>query len=87
MGEGASTEGGVPGDCATSASDIPGDRTATGRRERWKELSPPDPAGFVEFGVGPKGVCVTPDFRFYAYSFYTDLESLRTTELGKSWWK
>jgi Tol biopolymer transport system component len=60
---------------------------ASGRRERWKELSPPDMAGFVEFGAGPMGVRVTPDFRFYAYNYYTDLENLRITDLGKSWWK
>jgi len=59
----------------------------SGRRERWKELAPPDPAGFVEFGAGPMGVHVTPDLQFYAYNFYNDLENLRTTELGKSWWK
>jgi hypothetical protein len=60
---------------------------ASGRRERWKELAPPDLAGFVEFGAGPMGVHVTPDFRFYAYNFYTDLENLRIIDLGKSWWK
>jgi eukaryotic-like serine/threonine-protein kinase len=60
---------------------------ASGGRERWKELVPPDPAGFVEFGAGPMGVRVTSDFRFYAYNFYNDLENLRLTDLGKSWWK
>jgi hypothetical protein len=60
---------------------------ASGRRERWKELAPPDPAGFIEFGSGPKGVRVTPDFRFYVYTFYSDLENLRVTDLGKTWWK
>ncbi len=60
---------------------------ASGRRERWKELAPPDPAGFVEFGAGPMGVRVTPDFRFYAYNFYSDLENLKMTEVGKSWWR
>jgi Tol biopolymer transport system component len=60
---------------------------ASGRRERWKELAPPDPAGFVEFETGPMGVRVTPDFRFYAYNFYSDLENLRMTDVGKSWWK
>ena len=59
----------------------------SGRRERWKELAPPDLAGFLEFGAGPRGVRVTPDFRFYAYTFYTDQENLKMTELGKSWWK
>jgi hypothetical protein len=62
-------------------------RIADGRRERWKELVPPDPAGFIEFGAGPMGVRVTPDFRFYAYNYYSDLENLRMTDLGKSWWK
>jgi len=60
---------------------------ASGRRERWKELAPLDPAGFVEFGSGPMGVRVTPDFRFYAYNYYSDLENLRITDLGRSWWK
>jgi Tol biopolymer transport system component len=60
---------------------------ASGRRERWKELAPPDMAGFVEFGAGPMGVHVTPDLRFYAYNFYSDLENLRMTDVGKSWWK
>jgi Tol biopolymer transport system component len=60
---------------------------ASGRRERWKELNPPDMAGFVEFSAGPMGVRVTRDLRFYVYTFYSDLENLRMTELGKSWWK
>jgi Tol biopolymer transport system component len=59
----------------------------SGRRERWKELAPPDMAGFIEFEPGPMGVHVTPDLRFYAYTFYSDLENLRMTDLGKSWWK
>jgi hypothetical protein len=59
----------------------------SGRRERWKELAPPDMAGFIEFGAGPMGVRVTPDFQFYAYNFFNDLENLRMTDLGKSWWK
>ena len=44
-------------------------------------------AGFLEYGAGPLGVRVTSDFRYYAYTFYTDLENLKMTELGKSWWK
>ncbi|HJW14869.1 MAG TPA: hypothetical protein VJ776_09240, partial [Thermoanaerobaculia bacterium] len=59
----------------------------SGRRERWKKLAPPDIAGFMEFEPGPTGVRVTPDFQFYAYTFYSDLENLRMTEVGKSWWK
>jgi len=60
---------------------------ATGRRERWKELAPPDLTGFLEYHTGPAGVRVTPDGRFYAYSFYTDSEKLTLTNLGKNWWK
>jgi hypothetical protein len=30
---------------------------------------------------------VTPDFRYYAYNFYSNLDNLRMTDLGKSWWK
>jgi Tol biopolymer transport system component len=60
---------------------------ASGRRERWKDLAPPDLAGFVEYSAGPKGVRVTPDLRCYAYSFYSDFENLSTAAVGKSWWK
>jgi hypothetical protein len=60
---------------------------ASGRRERWKELAPPDMAGFLEYGVGPRGVRVTADGRFYAYTFITDLERLTLTHVGPEWWK
>ena len=60
---------------------------ATGNRERWKELAPQDLTGFVEFGSGPSGVRVTPDGRFYAYTFYSDLETLLQIDVGPSWWK
>ena len=60
---------------------------ATGKRERWKELVPPDLTGFLEFGSGPPGVRVTPDGRFYAFTYYSDLETLRQIDVGPSWWK
>jgi hypothetical protein len=60
---------------------------ASGQRERWKELAPPDLAGFIEFGAGPMGLRATPDFRYYAYNYTSDLERLRVIDLGKSWWK
>jgi Tol biopolymer transport system component len=60
---------------------------ATGKRERWKELAPQDLTGFVEFGSGPAGVRVTPDERFYAYTYYSDLETLYQVDVGPSWWK
>ena len=56
----------------------------TGRRERWKELAPRDVAGFVSYGMGLR---VTPDLRHYVYTYYSDLENLRTTDLGRFWWK
>lgn len=60
---------------------------ASGTRERWKELAPPDMVGFIEFGPGPMGVHVTPDFRFYVFNFYSNLNNLKVTDLGKSWWR
>ena len=60
---------------------------ATGRRELWKQLAPPDLAGFLEYGSGPRGVRVTPDGRFYAYTFFSDLERLTLTDVGPNWWK
>jgi Tol biopolymer transport system component len=60
---------------------------ATGRRERWKELAPQDLTGFIDFGSGPTAVRVTPDERFYAYNYYSDLETLSQIDVGPSWWK
>jgi Tol biopolymer transport system component len=60
---------------------------ASGHRERWKELAPPDLAGFLEYHTGPTAARVTPDGRFYAYTFFTDLERLTLTDMGKNWWK
>ena len=60
---------------------------ASGSRERWKELAPPDLAGFLEYHTGPTAARVTPDGRFYAYTFFTDLERLTLTDAGKNWWK
>ena len=60
---------------------------ATGSRQRWKELAPQDLTGFVEFGSGPSSVRVTPDGRYYAYTFYSDLETLFQVDVGPSWWK
>jgi len=60
---------------------------ATGKRERWKELAPADPTGFVEFGPGPKGVRVTPDGKSYAYTFWSGSGSLVVMEGNGAWWK
>ncbi len=60
---------------------------ATGRRERWKELAPPDPTGFVGYAPGPGSVCVTPDGRFYAYTILTDSSRLVLVEGVPNWWR
>jgi Tol biopolymer transport system component len=44
-----------------------------GRRTRWKQLVPPDPAGVYYFGTS---FLVTPDGRSYSYSFYRLLSEL-----------
>jgi eukaryotic-like serine/threonine-protein kinase len=59
----------------------------TGKRERWKQLAPPDMTGFLEFGTGESGVRVTPDERYYTYTYYSDLETLTQIDVGPSWWK
>ena len=45
---------------------------ATGRKELWKELMPPDPAGI--WTVSP--VVITPDEKYYAYGFARSLADL-----------
>ena len=60
---------------------------ATGKREHWKDLAPAEMTGFLEFGAGPRGVLITPDGRYYAYTVNSDQERLVLTEIGKDWWK
>ena len=61
---------------------------ATGHRERWKELGPPDLAGFYEYVYSGKGgLRVTPDLRSYVYTYRSCLEALTLTDLGNDWWK
>jgi eukaryotic-like serine/threonine-protein kinase len=62
---------------------------ATGRRERWKQLAPPDMTGFLRYGggiAGP-GLTITPDGRYYAYTYFTDQSRLALTDAGPDWWK
>jgi Tol biopolymer transport system component len=44
---------------------------ATGSRELWKELSPPDRAALIDIGSNPGEVRLTPDGRSYAYTYWT----------------
>ncbi|MGH9368406.1 MAG: TolB family protein, partial [Thermoanaerobaculia bacterium] len=48
----------------------------TGRKELWKELIPPDPAGITTIGR----VAVTPDGKSYAYSYVRSLADLYVVE-------
>ena len=61
----------------------------TGRRERWKELGPPDRTGFLYFGpaVAGLGTSITPDGRYYAYTYLTDSSRLVLGEGGPDSWK
>jgi Tol biopolymer transport system component len=62
---------------------------ATGRSAALKELAPPDMTGFLRFGSRPVGMgfAVTPDGRYYAYSYFTDQNRLTLTDVGPAWWK
>jgi eukaryotic-like serine/threonine-protein kinase len=44
---------------------------ATGVREFWKELVPPDPSVLVDIGSDPGQVRITPDGKGYAYTYWT----------------
>jgi hypothetical protein len=44
---------------------------ATGARQFWKELVPPDPAVLVDIGSDPGQIRVTPDGKSYAYTYWT----------------
>ena len=60
---------------------------STGKRELWKELAPPETAGFLEYGSGPKGVRVTPDGRSYVYTYWSRLGGLVVIEGLEERWK
>jgi hypothetical protein len=51
---------------------------ATGRREPWLDKSPPDPAGVRALRV--YGAALTPDGRYYAYSYLRTLSDLFLVE-------
>jgi eukaryotic-like serine/threonine-protein kinase len=44
---------------------------ASGRRQFWKELPPPDPSALTDVGSDPGQVRLTRDGRFYAYTYWT----------------
>jgi hypothetical protein len=48
----------------------------TGRKELWRELMPPDPAGITTIGR----IAATPDGKSYAYSYVRQLADLYVVE-------
>ena len=45
--------------------------------------------GFLRYGtriVGP-GLTITPDGRYYAYTYFTDQSRLVLADVGPDWWK
>jgi hypothetical protein len=48
----------------------------SGKKDLWKELMPPDPAGVIT--ISP--VYVTPDWKSYAYSYQRSLADLYVVE-------
>ena len=44
---------------------------ASGRRELWKELTPPDPAVLIGIGTTAGEVRLTPDGKSYVYTYWT----------------
>ncbi len=50
---------------------------------------PPDRTGLLRYGPrirGP-GLSVTPDGRFYAYTYFTDQSRLVLAQVGPGWWR
>ena len=44
---------------------------ATGARQFWKELVPPDPTVVIDIGSDPGQIRITPDGKSYAYTYWT----------------
>jgi Tol biopolymer transport system component len=44
---------------------------ATGARQFWKELVPPDPTVVIDIGSDPGQVRITPDGKSYVYTYWT----------------
>ncbi len=62
---------------------------ATGRSRLWMRFAPPDMTGFLRYGSRLKGpgFAVTPDGRYYAYTYFTDQSRLVLADAGPNWWK
>ena len=53
---------------------------ATGARELWKELVPPDPTVVIDIGSDPGQVRISPDGHSYAYTYWTFAGELYVAE-------
>jgi len=53
---------------------------ASGRRELWKELTPPDLEALISIGVTPGEVRITPDGKSYVYTSWTHSNELYIVE-------
>ena len=53
---------------------------ASGRRELWKELRPPDPAPLIGVALDPGQVRITPDGKYYVYTSWTQVAELFLAE-------
>jgi hypothetical protein len=62
---------------------------ASRTQELWKRLAPPDMAGFIRYGsrIKGSGFAITPDGRYYAYTYFTDQSQLVLAEGRPDWWK
>ena len=53
---------------------------ASGRRELWKTLRPPDPAAVIDVATDPGQVRITPDGKYYVYTSWTQVAELFLAE-------
>jgi hypothetical protein len=53
---------------------------ASGRRELWKELTPPDSEALISIGEDPGETRLTPDGKFYVYTCWTRPSELYMVE-------
>jgi len=53
---------------------------ASGRRERWQKLEGPDPVGLIGIQEGPAAVRMTPDGKYYLYTYWYALKDLYLVE-------
>jgi len=53
---------------------------ATGQRELWKDVTPPDPVGLIGIALDPGQVRITPDGKSYVYTYWSVFSDLFVAE-------